>query len=494
MNFLRLTSFAACAAVALTAVPAVADIASVTPVSREGTDWWKARHQEKLAEIQAASTNGGIEVAFLGDSITHFWETSAKQHWARTFGRRSPYRTINLGFSGDRTEHLLWRILHGELDGYQAKAMVLMIGTNNHEAPMDVICGVRAVMNAALARQPKARLVLCAIFPRGRDAADPRRCANELVNREIKKFCDGRRTIWCDFTDRFLTADGRLSAEVMPDYLHPSAEGYEIWAASVAPFVNAVLDPRGLTGIRGLLPSRWSRPVAEGPAETIPLSRVQVANDRWPGFFGQYWWLSRVEQARDVVTHAGGELDLVMLGDSITHFWQQKHPDHWRKFVGDRRIANFGCAGDTVQNVLWMIENGALDGCRAKAVSIMIGTNNNTHDDSRPEHVAAGIIKAVGMVRARQPEAKIILTAIFPRGGSAKDAKHLAARARNEKTNAILKDFAAKEKGVVWSDVCGRFLGPDGHVPKALMEDRIHPTDAGYDIWAEELNRIMNGN
>ena len=478
----------------LLSVPVWADIRSVTPTSREETAWWKARHAEKLAEIQAASTNGGISVVFLGDSITHFWETGAgRSVWARTFGRHSTFRSINLGFSGDRTENLLWRIRNGEMQGYEAKAIVLMIGTNNHEPPMDVICGVKAVVNAAFEKQCSARMLLLPIFPRGKDASDARRQGNALVNRELRKFCDGRKVVWCDFSDQFLAPDGRLSSEVMPDYLHPGAEGYEIWAAAIVPYVNAMVEKYGQSHIfGGRFSDRWNRPVCDGPAETIPQSRVSAANNRWTdGFFGGYWWLSRVEQARDAIAKAGGEMDLVMLGDSITHFWQIRHAEHWQKFVGNRRIANFGCAGDTVQNVLWMVENGALDGCTAKFVSILIGTNNNTSETSDPAKVAEGVKKAVAGVRTKQPNATIVLTAIFPRGGSAKDAKHLAARERNERTNAILKTFAAQEKGVVWLDVNAKFLGPDGFVPKAMMADRIHPTDAGYDVWAAELNRIM---
>ena len=93
----------------LAGAAAFADIRAVTPVPCAGKDWWMPRHEAKLAEIQAASTNGGIKVAFLGDSITHFWEgrPASRSHWSRTFGRNSPYKALNLGFSGDRTENLL---------------------------------------------------------------------------------------------------------------------------------------------------------------------------------------------------------------------------------------------------------------------------------------------------------------------------------------------------------------------------------------------------
>lgn len=477
-------------------VAACADIRPVTPASREAKGWWKTRHADKLAEIRAASTNGGFNVVFLGDSITEFWESKPifRSHWSATFGKNPAYRALNLGYSGDCTQNLLWRIRNGELDGFEAKALVLMIGTNNGEPAMEVICGIRSVIDAAFEKQPRARMVLCAIFPRGADATDPRRLRNDLVNRELRKFCDGRRIIWCDFRDRFLTADGRLSSEVMPDHLHPCLEGYAIWANSILPSLNEILAPHGAGGtFVGRVPDRWLLPVCEGPLETIPASRVQAANNRWTdGFYGSRWWLSRVEQARDYVQYAKGRLDLIMLGDSITHFWQQNHPEHWRRFVGDRKIANFGCAGDTVQNVLWMIENGALDGCTARVVSILAGTNNNTDEGSHPDRVAEGLKKAVRLTREKQPDAKIVLTAIFPRGASAKDVKHLEARRRNEATNAILKDFAAKEANVIWLDLTAKFLGSDGFVPKEMMADRIHPTETGYDIWAAELDRIMS--
>lgn len=476
----------------MTAATAFADIAAITPTSRMSEAWWAERHAAKLDEIKVAATNGGAKVVFLGDSITHFWETRQKSHWNATFGKFSPFKSLNLGFSGDRTQHLIWRIENGELDGYSAKVFVLMIGTNNPEPPMDVVCGVKAVMNAVFRKQPKARMVLCAIFPRGWDKTDPRRIRNERVNDEIRTFCDGRKIVWCDFGEQFLAPDGRLSSEVMPDALHPSDDGYAIWAAAVAPYVSAFLSNSGTVyNLGGRLPSRWSRAVTTEPEELLPKSRAASASMRWvEPPFGTFWWLNRVEQARSAIARANGKVDLVMLGDSITHFWQQRHPESWATFTANRTVANFGCAGDKVQHTLWMAENGALDGFRAKAVSILIGTNNNTWETSNPTNVAAGIRKLVAKTREKQPEAKIILTAIFPRGNSA-TSRHFEAARRNDATNELLRKFAAGEKNVVWLDFNRRWLGADGFVTKDLMADYIHPTAKGYDIWIEELDRLL---
>ena len=111
------------------ALSALADIRSVTPVSREGESWWRERHQKKLAEI-AANTNRSYDVVFVGDSITELWERRHRHRWNHWFSY-GKLRALNLGFSADRTEHVLWRLENGELDGYKAKAVVLEIGTYN---------------------------------------------------------------------------------------------------------------------------------------------------------------------------------------------------------------------------------------------------------------------------------------------------------------------------------------------------------------------------
>ena len=146
------------------AAVAGADIRAVTPVPQNAdtNSWWMKRHAQKLERVKA----GGSRVVFIGDSITHFWEGNGRAQWEKYFAG-APYHALNLGYSADRTEHVLWRLDHGELDGYEAKAVVLMIGTNNtghwpfeKEPPADTIIGVRAVLDKIRAKQPGAKIVL----------------------------------------------------------------------------------------------------------------------------------------------------------------------------------------------------------------------------------------------------------------------------------------------------------------------------------------------
>ena len=139
------------------------------------------------------------------------------------------------------------------------------------------------------------------------------------------------------------------------------------------------------------------------------------------------------------------------------------------------------------QNAIWRLVHGELDGYKAKNVVIMIGTNNNTFRETDPANVARGVEKIVAIVRSRQPDAKIILHPIFPRGASAESKPHADARQRNDQTNHLLEDFAKKDGKVVWLDFNRSLTDETGWVPKRLMADEIHPTDAGYDRWLEAL-------
>lgn len=227
------------------------------------------------------------------------------------------------------------------------------------------------------------------------------------------------------------------------------------------------------------------------PAETVAASRMELRtkNPRLePGIFGDYWWANRfLSRHRLVEANNGKTVDFVMVGDSIMHFWELKHPASWEKFSSGRSVLNLGYAGDKTENLIWRIEHGELDGYEAKVVILMIGTNNNTKPTTDPANVAAGIEKAVSLIRKKQPKAKVVLHPIFPRGAAADSEMHASARARNERTNGILEAFAKANPDIQWVDFNARFLDASGWVPKSLMEDQIHPTDAGYDIWMQAL-------
>ena len=231
----------------------------------------------------------------------------------------------------------------------------------------------------------------------------------------------------------------------------------------------------------------------EGVAAESPESAVSRMESRTkdptrdPGLFGDYWWANRfLSRHRLIEGFKGKTVDVVMLGDSITHFWEWKHPESWTRFTNGKTVLNLGYGGDKTENVIWRIEHGELDGYTAKCVVLMVGTNNNTSKASDPAAVAKGVEKIVAMIRVRQPTAKLILHPIFPRGRSA-DSPHAEARARNDKTNALLKEFAERDGKLVWVDFNERLVDGSGWVPASLMADEIHPTDAGYDIWMNAL-------
>lgn len=235
---------------------------------------------------------------------------------------------------------------------------------------------------------------------------------------------------------------------------------------------------------------------ANMPLESQSISRIESRTKdkkREPGLFGDYWWANRVLSRHKEIEKVKGEtVDLVLLGDSIMHFWEWKHPKSWAKLTAGRKVLNLGYGGDRTQNIIWRINHGELDGYEAKCVVLMIGTNNNSSNSSKPEDVAGGIEKIVNMIRAKQPKAKIVLHPIFPRGDSAQSQRHAAARERNDRTNVLLKQFAEKDGKLVWIDFNDKLVDATGWVPKSIMPDQIHPSAVGYDIWMKALAPVID--
>lgn len=481
---------------AATMLSASAEMRSITPASRTDNGWM-GLHQKKLGEI-AANSNRTYDVVFVGDSIVGRWEQEHKSRWTHWF-KYGKIRALNLGFGGDRTEHALWRVANGELDGYKAKAIVLALGVNNvthfsveEEPSADVLLGMFAVIRAIQAKQPQARLIVNAILPCGRDANDPRRRRCAVVNRQLARICNDHSLVWFDPSRCFLTADGRLPRRLMPDYVHPSDEGYDVWASALMPLLREICFIGG--GINPPFPKYRPEPLPDWefsdlPPEAIGDTRITgVSKNREDGPFGDCWWANRLHNRREQVRAAKGKtVDVVFMGDSIMHFWEWRHPESWKKFTSRHSAINCGYGGDRTQDVLWRAENGELDGYEAKCVVLMIGTNNSTLG-SRAEDIAVGIRECLAAIRRKQPKARIVLHPIFPRGWDTPESRksHEKERANNEKANALIRSFA-DGKDVIWIDFNAKWT-PDGWgVPKELMADAIHPTDAGYDLWMSEL-------
>ena len=171
----------------------------------------------------------------VGDSITHRWERKGGEGLELFAQLKKTYRILNLGYGGDRTQHVIWRLENGELEGYTAKMFTVMIGTNNREPVADIAAGVKRILDDIRTKHPESKIVLMPIFPRGGRADDPKRLANEKVNALIKPFADGVTVRWLDFNQKFFNAEGRLTKEVMNDLLHPNEKGYQIWLDAILP-------------------------------------------------------------------------------------------------------------------------------------------------------------------------------------------------------------------------------------------------------------------
>lgn len=212
---------------------------AVTPVDRLSEDWWKARH-EHCVEI---TRRGGVDVVFLGDSITQGWEGDGKAVWDAEF---APLKAANFGFSGDRTEHVLWRLEHGEIVGLKPKAIVIMIGTNNighgSSGPKETAEGVRSIVSKLLKEVPTAKILLLGIFPRGETPEDKMRKDVAEATRLFAPLGRQNRVTFLDLAPKFLKADGSLPRDVFPDLLHLNTTGYRLWAEGITNTLRKLLD------------------------------------------------------------------------------------------------------------------------------------------------------------------------------------------------------------------------------------------------------------
>lgn len=205
---------------------------AVIPATRGDEARWRDRDREKREQARA----GGFELVFIGDSITEGWESAGREVWDEFHGSR---KALNLGFSGDRTEHVIWRLTHNQLGPNRPKVAVVMIGTNNTghqmQEPEEVAAGVARILELLAEKSPDTRVLLLGIFPRGPTPWDPARVNNLGINQRLRRLADGDRVRFLDLGGVFLEPDGTLSRGVMPDHLHLSAEGYRRWARALEP-------------------------------------------------------------------------------------------------------------------------------------------------------------------------------------------------------------------------------------------------------------------
>lgn len=215
------------------------------PIPRQETECLE-RHES----FNAISRKGEAKLVFLGDSITQLWdaEDTGKPVWEKYW---APLKAANFGISADRTEHVLWRLDHGNLDGLKPKLIVVLIGTNNtiQQEPNGYKCtaeqtadGIKAIIERLKIKCPTSKILLMGIFPCQDENEHPFRIQNEATNTVIKNYADEKTVFFMDIGKKFMNSYGNLNVMNMPDMLHPSGEGYKIWAESIAPTVRKLMQ------------------------------------------------------------------------------------------------------------------------------------------------------------------------------------------------------------------------------------------------------------
>ena len=238
-------------------LPAADGPRTTVPVEKD-----RNRHDQFLTVAKA----GGVDLLFIGDSITDGWRNAGKAVWDQFF---APLKAANFGIGGDRTEHVIWRLRNGELEGIRPKLAVIMIGTNNGgDSAEDVAAGIKTIIADLQERSPGTRILLLGIFPRG-EKPEGARLKNEQVNKLISAYAspnDPKRIVYMDIGAKFLTPDQILGKDIMPDALHPNAKGYQIWAEAIIDMVKQQLQED---------PSRLSPPVFAKPAASPKVAKAQ---------------------------------------------------------------------------------------------------------------------------------------------------------------------------------------------------------------------------
>jgi lysophospholipase L1-like esterase len=221
---------------------AVCAESTTDPVPRED-DWW----QQRNAAVNARVKEGNVDLICIGDSITHGWDGAGLAEWERLYAKRN---AVNMGFSGDRTQHVLWRLENGHLEGIHPKLAVIMIGTNNHanNTAEEIATGVKAIVAKLRTTLPDTRILLLAIFPR----TDVSKEIQDKLAEASRLFAVAAEDPMVEFLDInrvFLNPKGELTKDVMPDFLHPNELGYALWAHALEPTIARLMGEEGMSDL-----------------------------------------------------------------------------------------------------------------------------------------------------------------------------------------------------------------------------------------------------
>jgi len=459
------------------------DVTNPAATAIEG--YSRARHDEKLALV--AKEKFGL--IMMGNSITNNFEKPEYQPvWNQFF---APRKALNLGFSGYRTENLLWNIMHGELEEQSPKVLVLEIGTNNvdeknyplRHTASQLAGGIAAIVKLVRQKLPDTRIILLRCFPGSYDGANPtsHRAILERASNLVSKLADEKNVFYCDVNHVFLNLDGSINHEMMGDYLHPTPAGAKAWAQAMEPLLSKLMGDKSLD--------------TDIPFNTAVRPVSKLEND-------SYDWFKRHNEVLAIKDSINPEI--ILIGNSITHFWggvpavryadgklrTPNGPQTYANLFGSYRVLNLGFGWDRTQNVLWRLDHGELDGLHPRLVVINIGTNNTSETENARMNTASEIVEGIEAicrrVRSKIPNTKILVMAIFPRE---KDPANSRRTLINE-INKRLVIFTAEQK-ISFLDAGPKMLNADGTFVEGMMLDFTHPSEKGYTIWADALRPVI---
>lgn len=489
---------------AFSALPASAR--SRTPwgaMHRDGNPdgWWMKEHVKQLMNKEAMSR---VDWIMIGDSLTAGWETEGKEVQNKYFCRRN---ILNLGVKGDMTQDVLWRIGHGAVFGTSPKLITVMVGLENITSARCIAtwkgrsnnkipAGIKAVVEELEKRCPNAKIVVLSNLQRGAIEGDPILKSidktNELVktSEKIRRYTEtdkldmnfirkrideinnglpglfkGKKNVtYLDIHGKFLDEKGNLLKSAMKGDLHNLNEkGYEIWAKAVAPTVQKIM---------GDVPKkhRANTPAPRG---------------------------NRYHQEDVAQKNKMGQVDFIMIGDSITHGWDNETGIRagkkvWEKYYGKRKALNYGIGGDRTYHALWRVQNGTFDGISPKLIVLMMGVNNVGRKECTPEETVDGLEAILDEIHKRCPKSHILHLAVFPLA----EQPYNPGRKRVDKINSYLPALAkkkAKEWGgkITFMSINDKFLNKDGSAKKELLPDFCHPSVKGYEAWAEGIEPVV---
>ncbi len=214
---------------------------STIPTPRE--QWWMQWHDSFMARKAA----GPVDLLFIGDSITQGWAGEGGAVWDREY---APRNAANFGIGGDETQHVLWRLQNGELDGIAPRLVVLLIGINNlgntGMSAAETAAGVLKVIDTIVAKLPGSRLLVLGTFPQGFEPGTRSRLAVAEINRTVAARADQKQVWFLDLGPTFLEPDGRIDPSVMPDSLHLSPKAYQMWADAMRPWLEKLMDGKSI--------------------------------------------------------------------------------------------------------------------------------------------------------------------------------------------------------------------------------------------------------